>query len=498
MAWVGCLLFISSSFVILVKADVIRTSTGWIRGERRELDGKPYDWYRGIPYAEPPVGSLRFSAPVTKSPWDSVYNATSYGPSCPQNISAVPIFYPDYMVRIPRPAQVISEDCLTLNIFAPAVGETESGLAVMFWIHGGSFETGQGSGYDASALATRGDVVVVTINYRLNVFGFLCTDDANAPGNYGLLDQQLALQWVHDNIEAFGGDPSRVTLFGQSAGGASVTIHLLSDKSRPLFRHAVAHSGYFQPKYSIWVGRALSNFARKIAEVAGCVSTTNSDLINCLRERSMEDVLAAGQYVAAYATGQIWRPVVDGNMVSLPTGRLDLQHNFMAVFTSGDGSVALEAINILSPGTGTINTTIGLTEDEWEFWLNVYTGGDNLSKLAVSFEYIDNNLLDKDFARMQAITETMMEFNFLLNLKSFLNGLPNSPSKHMGIFDHRCTANVRYPRLNQVPHGEEIPFLFGLPFNGSGMGSIFTKEEKALSERVITYWSNFAKSGQVY
>ncbi|XP_022079673.1 uncharacterized protein LOC110973290 [Acanthaster planci] len=495
-----------SGFVVLtlfltqatwLQARVVRSSCGLIKGETLDLDGVPYHRYLGIPYAEPPVGRLRFRAPVPKAPWDSLYNATAYGPSCPQDISAVSVFYPEYVVEIPPNAQNINEDCLTLNIFAPVISD-EGGfqLAVMFWIHGGSFETGQGSGYDASALAVRGRVIVVTINYRLNIFGFFSSGDEKAPGNFGMLDQQLALQWVHENIAAFGGDPSRVTLFGQSAGGASVTLHLFANKSRPLFHRAAAHSGYSHPELALPGGAS-----REIAEATGCDYGPDSDLVECLRGLSMEKLLSAGQEVAKSSLNQVWVPVRDNNMWTFNPGRLEFEHDIMMLFTSGDGSVALEVVKKSLPDL--YNFSVGLTEEQWDAYCDLYFSYlQNVGKLALSHEYIDPIQTNEGFAPLKALVDTMMDWNYLRGLRFFLDVLPNSRSIHVSIFDHRCSANQRFPRLNLVPHSEELPFLFGLPFNGSGMGSIFTDREKALSDRVITYWSNFAKSGhsnrQVY
>ncbi|XP_065927250.1 LOW QUALITY PROTEIN: acylcarnitine hydrolase-like [Magallana gigas] len=165
--------------------------------------------FLGAPYAEPPVGSLRFSKPVKKARFSTPFSADQYGPSCPQNTQ----FFPG--------TPFISEDCLSLNVYASATAHATGNLPDMVWFHGGTFAIGSPVFFDASNLSGFGNVVVVTANYRLGLIGFLATDDDTSKGNYGLWDQHMVIQWVHDNIASFGGDPHRVTLFGESAGGAS-------------------------------------------------------------------------------------------------------------------------------------------------------------------------------------------------------------------------------------------------------------------------------------
>ncbi len=199
--------------------------------------------YRGIPFAKPPVGRLRFRAPEPAAPWTGVREAFAFGPSAPQNPMLLPLPGMD--------VGALDEDCLYLNVYTPAPDEARR--PVLVWIHGGGFVIGSGSQsiYDGSRLARRGDVVVVTINYRLGPLGFLhladlCPDLEGAAANCGIRDQVLALQWVRDNVAAFGGDPANVTIFGESAGGMSVGTLLGTPAARGLFRRAIAQSGACQ------------------------------------------------------------------------------------------------------------------------------------------------------------------------------------------------------------------------------------------------------------
>ncbi len=214
---------------------LVETASGQLRGELvREADGG-VTVHRGIPYARPPVGPLRLRPPVPAQPWAGERDATRFGATAPQP--------PSFMAAFGEPQ---SEDCLTLNVWAP---EGVRGAPVMVWFHGGGFTGGSGSTpwYDGRRLAARG-VVVVTVNYRLGPLGFLHLEPFGGEAwrgtaNLGLADQTLALEWVHQNIEAFGGDPSQVTIFGESAGAMSVCAHLARPTAAGRFRRAIAQSG---------------------------------------------------------------------------------------------------------------------------------------------------------------------------------------------------------------------------------------------------------------
>jgi para-nitrobenzyl esterase len=209
----------------------VQTSGGAVRGTVR--DGVRA--FLGIPYAAPPFGPRRFAAPEPPERWDGVRSATEYGPTVPK-----PPYAPPYDVLLPEP-QIPGEDCLNLNVWTPDPGA--SGLPVFVWIHGGAFVNGSGAVpvYDGTAFARDG-VVCVTINYRLGVDGFLQFAD-DGPANRGLLDQVAALRWVQENIAAFGGDPARVTIGGESAGAMSVACLLAMPSARGSFHQAVAQSG---------------------------------------------------------------------------------------------------------------------------------------------------------------------------------------------------------------------------------------------------------------
>ena len=260
------------------QSPVVPTQYGPVQGT---TVGAVNEWL-GIPYAAPPVGQLRWYPPQPPAPFTGTYQATQFGSSCPQGIS-----------QFGRPST--NEDCLFLNIYAPAGATASSRLPVMVWIHGGAFVDGEGADYDGSPLASQG-VIVVTINYRLGLLGFLAHpalaayDPKGSSGNYGLQDQQAAVAWVNRNIGAFGGNPTRITIFGESAGGASVETQLTAP-GLPTVAAAIIESGDYM--------QALPTLSS--AETTGiATATTNLDCGGtgaltylCLHAKSTADIVNA-------------------------------------------------------------------------------------------------------------------------------------------------------------------------------------------------------------
>ena len=229
--------FFPYTFAFAADGPVLKMESGPVQG-KVSGDGK-VNIFLGIPYAAPSVGALRWKAPQPVAPWSAPRNATAFGSRCMQTPIA-----PDMVFNDPG----MSEDCLTLNVWAP-VAKDEAKFPVMVWIYGGSFQGGAASEarYDGEALARR-SVILVTLNYRLGILGFFATHELadespqHAAGNYGLLDQSAALHWVQQNILAFGGDPANITLFGESAGSFSVNLQMASPLSRQLIAHAIGES----------------------------------------------------------------------------------------------------------------------------------------------------------------------------------------------------------------------------------------------------------------
>jgi para-nitrobenzyl esterase len=247
-------------------AGVVRTSMGSLRG----MVASDYRLFQGIPYAAPPVGPLRWQLPRPAARWPGMLDATKPRPQCMQDTG-----------RDPRVGKPTSENCLTLNVWTPARGKHGDKRPVMVWIHGGGFVNGNSDIYYARRLAAKGRIVVVTINYRLGALGFLAHPSLGPPGdvgNYGLADQQAALRWVRDNIAAFGGDPRKVTIAGESAGGMSVCDHLVAPGSAGLFRAAIIQSAPCQAQADLATGQRRSV---DYAVEAGCRNPATTAV--CLR-----------------------------------------------------------------------------------------------------------------------------------------------------------------------------------------------------------------------
>ena len=253
---------------------VARTTSGLVRG----LVAPDHLLFQGIPYAAPPVGPLRWQPPQPAAEWSGMRDASKPGARCIQDTTRDPDF-----------GRRTSEDCLNLNVWTPAGAAAGAQRPVMVWIHGGAFVNGSSDLYDARALTTQGDIVVVTINYRLGALGFLAhpsLEPNGEAGNYGLADQQAALRWVHDNIANFGGDPAKVTIAGESAGAMSVCDHLVASGSVGLFRAAIIQSGPCQAQADKFTAERVSvNYAASV----GCPDpATAADCLRALPTTKLE------------------------------------------------------------------------------------------------------------------------------------------------------------------------------------------------------------------
>ena len=320
-----------------VTQPVVRTASGPVRGRR---DAAGIAAFRGIPFAQPPVGGLRFAPPRPARPWEGVRDAAEFGPPPPQSAYAV-------TPAPPAPPGADPDDWLTVNVFTPDPGA--AGLPVMVWIYGGAYRAGSASlpGYDGTPLA-RQHVVLVTFNHRVGVEGYAHLP--GVPANRGLLDQIAALRWVRENIAAFGGDPDRVTVFGESAGAGAIAALLVMPDAAGLFRRAIAQSvpgTFFSPALA-------ADITAAIAVQAGLPATAEAfAAADPARLTAAADAVRPGEHVGRWGpvayTPTPFSPVVDGDVLPVAPWR--------AVATGAARGVDLIA---------------GHTRDEYRLFMQVY------------------------------------------------------------------------------------------------------------------------------
>ncbi|XP_077262131.1 carboxylic ester hydrolase [Temnothorax americanus] len=319
--------------------------------------GKNIYAFLGIPYAAPPIGELRFKPPQPPIAWNGTLDATTNAEICTQR-----------NIYVHQEEIVGSEDCLYLNVYTPCIKCTEEhsnfnhnlkqrkAFPVMIWFHGGGWIAGAGhSEYYGSKFLLDFDLILVTVNYRLGPLGFLSTEDLECPGNLGLKDQQQAIRWVQENIVYFNGDPNRVTLFGESAGGASVHYHMVSPLSAGLFHRGISQSGNF---YNPWT-LTSPGFARKraltLGKHIGCSSENSKELIECLRTKSAEEIIGTDHLFKKFGYCPMipFRPVIEPKhpgafltedpLISVREGRL-LDIPWMTGITSDEGALRVAGI----------------------------------------------------------------------------------------------------------------------------------------------------------
>jgi len=280
---------------------IVSTTKGKIQGERVDYEmGQYYYAFKGVPYAKPPVKDLRFKAPVEIESWSDTLKATEDGNLCPQ-------------YDISQSEAIGDENCLNLNVYSPKLDSKKR--AVMVYFHGGAYIMGGGASFFfGPGYLLEQNVVLVTFNYRLGPLGFLTTDDKSGAGNQGLLDQIMVLNWVKANIGKFGGDPDKVTIFGEDSGAASVTLMATSPLARGLFHRAIALSG--TALCDQYMQNSPLEASRELATRLECTTDTGTDIINCLQRKSQQEIIAAAQQMFMFWSFPRWfAPSVDGTVL---------------------------------------------------------------------------------------------------------------------------------------------------------------------------------------
>lgn len=282
---------------------MVKVNAGRVIGKYMTTrNGNKISAYMGIRYAEPPIGNLRFMPPTPTKPLAGNWEASKFGSICPQE-------------NLLSPTQSFEgeEDCLFLNVFTPQLNETKTkSHAIMLYIHGGAYLCGSANMYGPDYILDE-DVVLVTINYRIGVLGFFSTGDSVIPGNNGLKDQVVALQWTRNYIHAFGGDPNRITIFGESAGGASVHLHMFSPLSRGLFNNAISQSG---TAFNWWAFRDTNSVVedgKLLAKHFGCSTEDHYTMVECLQSIDAKTIVQTRQIFHIWAEDPVmsFTPVVE-------------------------------------------------------------------------------------------------------------------------------------------------------------------------------------------
>ena len=431
--------------------------------------------YKGIPYAAPPVGDLRWKPPQAVKPWKDPRDCIEYGPSCPQKKQAV----------MPIDVGDMDEDCLYLNVWAPAVSEGES-LPVMFWIHGGGLIMGSGSAaqYDGANLAKRG-VVVIAVNYRLGRFGFFAHPELTAEspdhvsGNYGILDQILALKWVKQNVAQFGGDPGNVTIFGESAGAVSVCVLMSSPLARGLFHRAIAQSAYASPRLprlDRTDGRFKSAHELGVAFAKKLGVEGDSGVVAKLRQKRWREILEADESKIVLPGSTMTSSLcIDGHVLSAAPGD---------VFAAGEEAP--------------VPLIIGANKDEGTIFLRQFKG-----KCLALTKYLAHKIAPDQAARVFALYGVVDEDTAEKGLADFVGDWFVAGCRRSARAHARAGNPVRKYVFTREPpwatrlglrsfHSCEITYVFG---THSAMRLPYAREDYELSDVMMGYWTRFATAG---
>ncbi|KAJ8036345.1 Acetylcholinesterase [Holothuria leucospilota] len=483
------------SVLVEVEQGTLRGETVTFVEEKHVNISAKIDVFKGVPFAEKPI---RFRPPEPKQKWEGILDALAFTLPCSQYLD--PSYYPD-------PSQQ-SDDCLYLNVYAPS--ETTNKLPVMVFIHGGAYIVGTSMSNDASGIpmAAIGNVVVVTVNYRLGAHGFLDTGDEASSGNYGLLDQAEALRWVRRNIGAFGGNSSMVTLFGESAGAGSVDFHVLSKYSRDLFDQAILESGTSTAPWSFADKFEQSKVteAFKLGRLVNCNSPNTHELVECLRQvdsRTLEETVAVNEIRMG--------PTIDGVFLEespvIMTERGDFKHCPMMIGINKDEGT----LNILflfpESYTSSIPPFISKTKFNEMVHNTLETYNNNVTSIledSVKQEYVDWSKWDTEghdyFETIVSVSSDQL-FGCPATLAARAHASMTSEPLYFYYMTHAPTVSIYSidgygPTWMGAGHGEELQFVFGYPFipEKSGFSSV-PEEEKELSVKFIRYWTNFARTG---
>uniref|UniRef100_A0A3Q3EWC6 Carboxylic ester hydrolase n=1 Tax=Labrus bergylta TaxID=56723 RepID=A0A3Q3EWC6_9LABR len=462
---------------------VVQTEGGKVEGKSHRMGLFSFvDVFKGIPFADVPG---KWEKPKPHPGWDGVMKATKYRDRCLQ-------------VTLLQTKTQGSEDCLYLNIFVPQGSRVSKNLPVMVYLFGGAFLLGASNDvailgdslYDGKEMADRGEVIIVTVNYRVGTMGFLSTGDSRLPGNYGLWDQHAAISWVRRNIEAFGGNPDNITIFGQSAGAASVSYQMLSPYSKGLFRRAITQCGV---ALSPWAHQRNPMIARKV----GCWRSDEDEMITCLKMTDPVDV-ELFLSLALLPTGVVMdllelAPVIDGDFIPDEPSKLfhnAAQFDYLAGVNSMDGHI-FAGVDVPS-----INKKNATTVEQVRGLLNGLTKekGNAAVSSAYSVYTAHWGSAPEQAVVKKTVADIETDFLFLVPTQIALQLHANNTS---GARTYSYLFNMKtripgFPRWVEAEHAEDLQYLFGKPF---ATPLVYFPRHRDLSGYMIAYWTNFARTG---
>ncbi|XP_032426170.1 bile salt-activated lipase-like [Xiphophorus hellerii] len=479
--------------VSAISLGIVSTEGGTVQGENIRLGNlRHMDVFKGIPFAAPPG---RFEKPTRHSGWDGTLKATSYKPRC-------------FQLTILMDDVYGSEDCLYLNIWVPHINSVASNLPVMVWIFGGAFLVGSSTGanfldnylYSGQELADRGNVIVVTLGYRVGSLGFLSAGDSTMPGNYGLWDQQAAIAWVHRNIRSFGGDPSNLTVFGESAGGASVGLQILTPHNQGIIRRAISQSGAALCPWAI--NRNPRKLAEEVALQVNC--PTDSRMATCLRMTDPKALTLAGKIHLSGSPddplvyNMALSPVIDGDF--LPDDPSNLFHNaadidYIAGANDMDGHI-FTGIDVPSVNSALLDTPI----DDVKRLLASFTKekGALGSENAFSTYTLDWGSKPSRETVKKTVVAIETDYLFLIPTQAALY-LHASKARTGRTYSYVFSEPNRlggllapFPGWLGADHADDLQYVFGKPFS-TPLG--YWPRHRDVSGYMIAYWTNFAKTG---
>lgn len=448
-------------------ATIVQTANGKVKG----MESEGARVFRGLPYAAAPVGNLRWKAPTDPQSWSSVRSATEFASTC-----AAPAL-PD-QVGIPSQDGSVNEDCLYLNVYTPK--NVKPNTPVMVFIHGGGFMVGAGSDHEAEAMAKKGEAIVVTINYRLGALGFLALPELTAEnggtsGNLGLQDQQKALRWIEKNIAKFGGNKDNVTLFGISAGGRSICEHLVAPESKGLFDRAIIQSSAcVRPVKTLATAESQGT---TIAASAGCSEAATR--VACLRGKTTSEILTAAGFNIS-----LWGPNVDGKVIS---------EDFTTAISAGryykvpimEGTTSLEYLWHVTFGFDGVGNPV--TAQQYPALVSSLFGA--AKQPAILEQYPLANYDTPSLALAQLVTDVNYSCTTKQTSQLFAQRVP----VYQYEFADQNAPDYLWQGLRGPVHASETNYLFQPPH--AVQSGYFTYDQYKLSEKMIGYWTKFAKTG---